>query len=190
MPTVHITKALERHVECPAADVDAGTRREALDAYFRDPPRRAWIRPRRARPLAYACERVRRRARRAARRPRRDVGPRRSARRGLRAPGAVGRMIRTSPMSSRAPHRRPPGRSRPRKRQGSESRKEVTVAEQLRGTAVLVGTRKGLAPVDRDWPWALHPGRQPHRQPPRLSQRALPRRHPRSDHRARRRARG
>jgi hypothetical protein len=34
MPTVHFTKALERHVECPAAEVEATTAREALDAYF------------------------------------------------------------------------------------------------------------------------------------------------------------
>jgi hypothetical protein len=34
MPTVHFTKALERHVDCPAASVDATTAREALDAYF------------------------------------------------------------------------------------------------------------------------------------------------------------
>jgi hypothetical protein len=34
MPTVHFTKALERHVECPAAQVEATTAREALDAYF------------------------------------------------------------------------------------------------------------------------------------------------------------
>ena len=34
MPTVHFTKALERHVDCPVAQVDAKTAREALDAYF------------------------------------------------------------------------------------------------------------------------------------------------------------
>ena len=34
MPTVNFTKALERHVECPAAQVEAKTASEALDAYF------------------------------------------------------------------------------------------------------------------------------------------------------------
>jgi hypothetical protein len=34
VPTVQFTKALERHVECPAAQVEATTAREALDAYF------------------------------------------------------------------------------------------------------------------------------------------------------------
>ena len=34
MPTVHFTKALERHVDCPATQVEATTAREALEAYF------------------------------------------------------------------------------------------------------------------------------------------------------------
>jgi hypothetical protein len=34
VPTVHFTKALERHVDCPAAQVEAKPAREALDAYF------------------------------------------------------------------------------------------------------------------------------------------------------------
>lgn len=32
--TVHFTRNLHRHVECPPERVDAGTAREALDAYF------------------------------------------------------------------------------------------------------------------------------------------------------------
>ena len=34
MATVHFTKNLHRHVECPAERVDAATVREALETYF------------------------------------------------------------------------------------------------------------------------------------------------------------
>jgi hypothetical protein len=34
MPTVHFTKALERHVTCPSAAVGGATVHEVLDGYF------------------------------------------------------------------------------------------------------------------------------------------------------------
>lgn len=34
MATVHFTKALHRHVECPVERVDAANARDALEAYF------------------------------------------------------------------------------------------------------------------------------------------------------------
>ena len=34
MATVQFTKALQRHVDCPAASVDGATVRDALHAYF------------------------------------------------------------------------------------------------------------------------------------------------------------
>jgi hypothetical protein len=42
--TVHFTRNLDRHVSCPSERVEAGTAREALEAYFRlHPPVRGYI---------------------------------------------------------------------------------------------------------------------------------------------------
>lgn len=44
MPTVHFTKALHRHVECPPERVDAASVRAALEAYFtRHPTVRGYV---------------------------------------------------------------------------------------------------------------------------------------------------
>jgi hypothetical protein len=44
MPLVSFTSAMQRHVECPAARVAAGTPRGALEAYFAEHPRlRAYV---------------------------------------------------------------------------------------------------------------------------------------------------
>ncbi len=39
MPKVSFTKNLERHVECPAREVEAATVREALELVFAETPR-------------------------------------------------------------------------------------------------------------------------------------------------------
>src|SRR5260221_61182 len=38
MATVHFTRALQRHVDCPSSNVRGGTVREVLDAYFDEHP--------------------------------------------------------------------------------------------------------------------------------------------------------
>lgn len=44
MATVHFTKNLQRHVACPPERVDAGTARDALEAYFaRHPAVRSYV---------------------------------------------------------------------------------------------------------------------------------------------------
>ena len=38
MATVHFTRALQRHVDCPTSNVPGGTVRDVLDAYFDEHP--------------------------------------------------------------------------------------------------------------------------------------------------------
>jgi len=44
MALVRFTDNIQRHVECPSCDVDGGSVREVLDAFFADRPRaRAYV---------------------------------------------------------------------------------------------------------------------------------------------------